>query len=198
MFSSRLHTAADADAPTPPDSDGDMNLCPDIEPECDQDPSPGPEIEEQREELEPLSGRQKASAQLKPIHPPTVIAKLCSSAFKKSSRRILENGRENYAVPPGTQPDAMVSDDLRVGMKRAAADISRSKFEVYNFATRHDLSEAAIDELLQMLSNVGNILVVVLSKVFVFTLACLDGLDSKLLPIVCRSDLNHRQSLIRQ
>ena len=101
-------------------------------------------------------------------------------------------------MPPRTQPDAMVSDDLRVGMKRAAADISRSKFEVYNFATRHDLSEAAIDELLQMLSNVGNILVVVLSKVFVFTLACLDGLDSKLLPIVCRSDLNHRQSLIRQ
>ena len=198
MFSSRLHTAADADAPTPPGSDGDMNLCPDIEPECDQDPSPGPEIEEQREELEPLSGRQKASAQLKPIHPPTVIAKLCSSAFKKSTRRILENVRENYAVPPGKQPDAMVSDDLRVGMKRAAADISRSKFEVYNFATRHDLSEAAIDELLQMLSNVGNILVVVLSKVFVFTLACLDGLDSKLLPIVCRSDLNHRQSLIRQ
>ena len=111
MFSSRLHTAADADAPTPPDSDGDMNLCPDIEPECDQDPSTGPEIEEQREELEhqPLSGRQKASAQLEPIHPPTVIAKLCSSAFKKSTRRILENVRGNYAVPPGTQPEAMVS-----------------------------------------------------------------------------------------
>ena len=132
--------------------------------------------------------RQKASAQLKPIHPPTVIAKLCSSAFKKSTRRILENVRENYAVPPGTQPDAMVSDDLRVGMKRAAADISRSKFEVYNFSTRHDLSEAATDELLQMLSNVGNILVV-LSKVFVFSLACLDGLDSKLLPIVVGRNL---------
>ena len=73
-------------------------------------------------------------------------------------------------MPPGTQPDAMVSDDLRVGMKRAAADISRSKFEVYNFSTRHDLSEAATDELLQMLSNVGNILVV-LSRVFVFSLA---------------------------
>ena len=37
-------------------------------------------------------------------------------------------------------------------------DICRSKFEVYNFATRYNLSEAAaIDELLQMLSNVGNI-----------------------------------------
>ena len=80
-------------------------------------------------------------------------------------------------MPPRTQPEAMVSDDLRVGMKRAAADISRSKFEVYNFATRHDLSEAAIDELLQMLSNVGNILVV-LSKGFVFSLAfCLSGLN---------------------
>ena len=76
-----MYTAADADAPTPPDSDEDLNLCPEIEPECDQDPSPGPEIEEQHEELEPLSGRQKASAQLKPIHPPTVVAKLCSSAF---------------------------------------------------------------------------------------------------------------------
>ena len=72
----------------------------------------------------------------------------------------------------------MVSDDLRVGMKRAAADISRSKFKVYNFSTRHDLSEAATDELVQMLSNVGNILVVVLSKVFVYSLACLDGLDT--------------------
>ena len=62
-------------------------------------------------------------------------------------------------MPPGTQPEAMVSDDLlvRVGMKRAAVDISRSKFEVYNFSTRHDLSEAATDELLQMLSNVDNL-----------------------------------------
>ena len=42
-------------------------------------------------------------------------------------------------------------------MKRAAVDISRSKFEVYNFATKHDLSEAAGDGLLQMLSNVGNV-----------------------------------------
>ena len=68
-----MYTAAHADTPTPPDSDGDMNLCPDIQPECDQDPSPVPEIEEQLEEHQPLPGRQKASAQLEPIHPPTVI-----------------------------------------------------------------------------------------------------------------------------
>ena len=68
----------------------------------------------------------------------------------------MENVRGNFAVPPGIQPEAMVSDDLRVGMK---VDIchGRSKFEVYNFATRYNLSEAAIDELLQMLGNVGNI-----------------------------------------
>ena len=161
-----MYTAADADAPTPPDSDEDLNLCPDIEPECDQDPSPGPEIEEQREELEPLSGRQKASAHLQLFHPPTVIAKLCSSAFKKNSRRILEDVRGIYAVPPGTQPDAMVSDDLRVGMKRAAADISRSKFEVYNFSTRHDLPEAAVDKLPQMLSNVGNMTILFICDLY--------------------------------
>ena len=94
-----------------------------------------PEIEEQLEEHQPLPGRQKASAQLEPVHPPTVIAKLCSTAFKKSTRRILENVRGNYAVPPGTQHEAIISDDLRVGMKRAAEGISRSKFEAYNFAT---------------------------------------------------------------
>ena len=91
-----------------------------------------------------------------------------SSPFKKSTRRILENVRGNYVVLPGIQPEAMVSDDLRVEMKRAAADISRSKFEVYNFATRHGLSDAAFDELLQMLSNVGNIMMAILFTIVVF------------------------------
>ena len=63
-----------------------------------------------------------------------MIAKLCSTAFKKTSRRILEDARGNFAVPPGTQPEAMESEDLRVGMKRAAEDIARSKFVIYNFS----------------------------------------------------------------
>ena len=63
-----------------------------------------------------------------------MIAKLCSTAFKKTSRRILEDVRGNFAVPPGTQPEAMESEDLRVGMKRAAEDIARSKFVIYNFS----------------------------------------------------------------
>ena len=49
-----MYTAADAGAPTPSDSEGDMDLSPDIEP--DQDPSSGPEIESQEHQ----SGRQKA------------------------------------------------------------------------------------------------------------------------------------------
>ena len=45
-------------------------------------------------------------------------------------------------------------DYYRVGLKRKAADISRSQYEVYSFSTEHNLSWAAVDELLRMLSNV--------------------------------------------
>ena len=92
------------------------------------------------EEHQPLSSRQKASALpvLQLLHPPTVIAKLCSSAFQRNTLRILEDVCRNYALPPGTQPasEAIESDELSVRMKHAAVDISRTKFEVYNFATK--------------------------------------------------------------
>ena len=48
-------------------------------------------------------------------------------------------------MPPGTQPEAIESFDLLVGVK---VNICRSKFDVYNFATRYNSSEAEIDELL--------------------------------------------------
>ncbi len=54
----------------------------------------------------------------------------------------------------GEQPDGILSDELGVGTKRAAAAISRSEYEVYSSATRHNLSEAATDELIQLVSNV--------------------------------------------
>ena len=114
-----------AEVPTPPDSEEDMDLSPDIGPDQDRDPSPWPEIADQELELEDSgTGRQKASAHLHPFHPLTVIAKLCSTSFKKGSRRILENVRQNYAVPPGTQPEAIESNELWIGMKHAAVDIS--------------------------------------------------------------------------
>ena len=48
----------------------------------------------------------------------------------------------------------MESDGHRVGLKRRADAISRTEYEVYSFSTKHNLSEAAVDELLEMLSNV--------------------------------------------
>ena len=40
------------------------------------------------------------------------------------------------------------------GPKHKAADISRTQYEVYLFSTKYNLSEATVDELLEMLSNV--------------------------------------------
>ena len=34
------------------------------------------------------------------------------------------------------------------GLKRKAADISRTQYEVYSFSTKNNLSEAAVDEML--------------------------------------------------
>ena len=39
-------------------------------------------------------------------------------------------------------------------LKRKVAEISRSQYEVYSFSTKHNLSEAAVDELLWIISNV--------------------------------------------
>ena len=41
-------------------------------------------------------------------------------------------------------------------MKRAASEILRSEYEICSFYTRHNLSEAATDELLQLITNVSN------------------------------------------
>ena len=85
--SSCVQDLTGADAPTPLDSEEVSDLRPDIE--HDQPRSDSPEIGDQGQHPQP--GRQKASAHLQPFHPPTVIAKLCSTtAFKKNSRLILE------------------------------------------------------------------------------------------------------------
>ena len=48
----------------------------------------------------------------------------------------------------------MASDGYREGLKHKADAITRTQYEVYSFSTKHNLSEAAGDELLEMLSNV--------------------------------------------
>ena len=145
-------------ASTPNESDEDENqdiynefqLEPEEnEPEDNGSPHPQPQKDNDR----PQIGRQKAMAVVSNVHPPDMIAKL-TSALKKSNLRVIEDVRSHFAVSAGEQPEGIVSDELRVGRKRAAAAISRSQFEIYTFATRHDLSEAATDELIQLVSNV--------------------------------------------
>jgi hypothetical protein len=76
--------------------------------------------------------------------------------FEKSNVKIVENVRDHFDVSLGTPPIGIETDELRVGMKRAAAQISRSQYEIYSFATRHGFSEAATDELLLLVGNVSN------------------------------------------
>ena len=67
---------------------------------------------------------------------------------------IINDVRRHYLVPDRDQLPEVDSDNYRVGLKRKAADITRSQYEVYSFATKYNLSEAAINEMLGMLSNV--------------------------------------------
>ena len=39
-------------------------------------------------------------------------------------------------------------------MKRSAINLSRSEFEIFTLGTKYDLSESAIDQLVEIVSNV--------------------------------------------
>ena len=99
-------------------------------------------------------GRQRAAAAVPTMHPPDFLARLSTPITEKTSV-IINDVRSSYVVPDGDQAPGVVSDGYRVGLKRKVADISRTQYEIYSYATRHDLSEAAIDKLLAMLSNVS-------------------------------------------
>ena len=156
---------------TPPDSDDDC-----IQPDLDVFSQNEARVEPQINHLDlsppqtnqpqlPQTGRQKVVASVNTVHPPAMLAKL-TAGLKKSTIRVVEDVRSHYAVSASEQPDGVLSDELRVGMKRAAADVPRSQFEIYSFASRHSLSEAATDELLQSVSNVSIVVIDDLSCVF--------------------------------
>ena len=90
------------------------------------------------------------------MHPPSFLARISASVTQKTTN-VINDVRSLYVVPDGDQPPGIESDGYRVGLKRKVAEISRSQYEVYSFATKHNLSEAAVDELLGMLSNVCTI-----------------------------------------
>ena len=99
-------------------------------------------------------GRQRAHACIPPIHPPAVLAKM-SNLPLASAADFVGQVSNRYVVAPGEQSEGIECMQLRAGMKRAACHISRSQYEIYNFATRHSLSEAATDELLMLVGNVS-------------------------------------------
>ncbi len=124
--------------------------------DLDPDGSPVGHDEPELPEPEIWTGRQKAGAAVMEVDPPEMLAKLCNG-LKKGHGRIVENIRGHYAVPSGTQPDGILSDEYRAGMKRAAAKISRSQYEIYSFSDRRYLPKAATDELLRLLNNVSSV-----------------------------------------
>ena len=63
--------------------------------------------------------------------------------------------RGHYAVPDGDQDPGVESGKYRTRLKRKADCISRSQYEVYSFEKKHNPSEAVVDEVLKMLSNVS-------------------------------------------
>ena len=89
------------------------------------------------------------------IDPGHVLARI-TTFLSDTTAEIVNDIRSHYAVPDGAQSQGIESDEYRAGMKRQADEISRSQYEVYSFSTKHDLSEAAADELLNMLSNVSD------------------------------------------
>jgi hypothetical protein len=149
-----------AKASTPPDSEDENVLHNfDFQPQSDEEDLPQNDENDvshsQNDELPlPQTGRQKAMASVNQVHPPAMIAKL-TAGLKKATMKVVEDVRSHYAVSEKEQPDGIPSDEYRVGMKRAAAAIPRSSFEIYSFSSRHDLSEAATDELLELVSNVS-------------------------------------------
>ena len=103
---------------------------------------------------EPVQGRQKSTAGLKSLDPGAVLARLSVPITQKTAE-IIENMRGHYAVPDGEQNPGVESGEYRTRLKRKADNLSRSQYEVYSFSTKHNLSEAAVDQLLEMLSNVS-------------------------------------------
>ena len=98
-------------------------------------------------------GRQKSAAAVKTLDPSHFLAKI-SAPLVPATFDIIRYVRRQYAVPDGVQAPGVVSDAYRLELKRKADAISRSQYEAYSFSTKHNLPEAAVTELLEMLSNV--------------------------------------------
>ena len=109
--------------------------------------------------------RQKSTAVLKLLDLGAVLARL-SVPITETTAEIIEEMRGHYAAGGARQTPGswftvglnLESAELVWSARLSLADcISRSQYEVYSFqvATKHNLSEAAVDELLEMPSQVS-------------------------------------------
>ena len=78
-----------------------------------------------------------------------------STPITEKASVIINDVRRHYVVPHGEQAPGVLTDGHRQGLKRKVADNSRTQYEIYSYATRHNLSESAMDELLALLTNVS-------------------------------------------
>ena len=106
------------------------------------------------------AGRAKAVAKVpKPIPVDILLRASCPLRQNSDIEQFVNNVASHYDVSDDVQAPGVPVDDLRVGMKRAAMNISRSEFEIFTFGTKYDLPEAAIDELLEIVSNVRSLFI---------------------------------------
>ena len=130
-------------ASTPDDIDDVLDPAPDQMDAPPSPPFPAPDAQ----------GRQKSAAAVKSFDPSHFLAKI-STPPTPATFDSIRDVRRQYAVPNGVQAPGVASDGYRTALKRKADGITRSQYEVYSFSTKNNLSEAAITELLEMLSNV--------------------------------------------
>ena len=95
-----------------------------------------------------LEGRQRANAGIPPLHPPAVLSKMSELPFRISAGYVSEF-RKRFVIAPGIQAEGVESMELRVGMKRAASQISRSQYEF----TKYSIFQSSIISLRQLLTN---------------------------------------------
>lgn len=130
-------------------------MLPDEPPSPEQQQIPDlPELSPSPDRASEQPGRQRAMAAIRPVNIPDVLRQVAQG----DAARIIRNFERSY-MPEGGFPDSKVQntneDDYRSGLKRKAADISRSYCEVFSYLTFDTSSHAQASRLLQMITNVS-------------------------------------------
>ena len=114
-------------ADTPDSMDDPDSMAPDSPPEQLVQPDSLPDYEDQ--------GRHRAVAAVRTMDPSALLAKISAPVTHRTSE-IISDVRSLHAMPDGDQAPGLDSDGYRVSLKLKVADISRSHYEAYSFATK--------------------------------------------------------------